>query len=86
MGLMGQTSLIGMNGFRNLISALLTTIAVVINVAGDIIANEHLLVLRVAAIFGGYAGATLAYHIPQHVLRALIVAVGLLMSFSFFLT
>lgn len=86
LGMMGQTSLIGMNGVKNLVSALLTTIAVVIYAAGDVIASEHLLVLSVAAIFGGYVGATITYRIPQHALRVFIVAVGLLMSLGFFLT
>ncbi len=86
LGLMGQTSLLGMNGVKNFISALLTTIAVVIYAAGGVIASERWLIMGIAAIFGGYAGAAFAYRIPQPILRAFIIAVGLLMSLGFFLS
>jgi len=86
LGLLGQTNLLAMNGVKNIVSALLTAIAVVVYTAGGAIASEHLLVLGVAAIVGGYAGATFAYRIPQHALRIFIVAVGILMSLGFFLT
>lgn len=85
LGLLGQTNLLGMNGVKNFISALLTAIAVAVYASGGVIAGEHLLVLGVAAIFGGYAGAACAYRIPQPALRAFIIAVGLLMALGFFL-
>ncbi len=86
LGLLGQTNLLGMNGVKNFISALLTTIAVVIYAAGGVIAVEHLWVLGTAAVVGGYTGATFAYRISQRTLRVFIVAVGLLMALGFFLT
>jgi len=85
LGLMGQTNLLGMNGVKNFISALLTTIAVAIYAVGDVIAFGPLLVMGVASIFGGYAGAAFAYRIPAKVLRAFIVMVGLIMALIFFL-
>lgn len=85
LGLMGQTNLLGMNGVKNFISALLTTIAVVIYAVGDVIAFNQLLVMGVASIFGGYAGAAFAYRIPAKVLRAFIVVVGLIMALIFFI-
>lgn len=85
LGLLGQTNLLGMNGVKNFISALLTAVAVVVYAAGGAIAVEHLWVLGAAAIVGGYAGATFAYRISQRGLRIFIVAVGLLMALGFFL-
>lgn len=84
-GLMGQTNLHGMNGLKNLISALLTTIAVVIYAAGDAIDSQYLLLLVVMAIIGGYVGAAMAYRISQPLLRGFIVIVGLAMSLGFFI-
>ncbi|CAH1386748.1 sulfite exporter TauE/SafE family protein [Candidatus Nitrotoga sp. M5] len=86
LGLLGQTNLIAMNGVKNIVSALLTAIAVVVYAAGGVIASEHLWVLSVAAIVGGYVGATFAYRISQRALRIFIVAVGILMTLGFFLT
>ena len=86
LGLLGQTNLLAMNGVKNFISALLTAVAVAVYAAGGAIAVEHLWVLSLAAIVGGYVGATLAYRIPQHVLRLFIVAIGALMALGFFLT
>ncbi|MGI2079324.1 sulfite exporter TauE/SafE family protein [Shewanella putrefaciens] len=84
-GLMGQTNLHGMNGLKNLISALLTTIAVVIYAAGDVIDSQYLLLLVVMAIIGGYVGAAMAYRISQPLLRGFIVIVGLAMALGFFI-
>jgi uncharacterized membrane protein YfcA len=85
LGLMGQTNLHGMNGLKNVISALLTAVAVAVYAAGGAIAGEHLLLLSVMAVLGGYAGAALAYRISQRILRGFIVLVGLLISIGFFL-
>ena len=84
-GLMGQTNLHGMNGLKNLISALLTTIAMVIYAAGDAIDSQYLLLLAVMAIIGGYVGAAMAYRISQPLLRGFIVIVGLAMALGFFI-
>lgn len=84
-GLMGQTNLHGMNGLKNLISALLTAIAVVIYALGNVIDGQYLLLLAVMAIIGGYVGAVLAYRISQPLLRGFIVIVGLAMALGFFM-
>jgi len=85
LGIMGQTNLHGMNGLKNIISALLTTVAVGVYAAGGAIVGGHLLLLSIMAILGGYAGAAVAYRISQRILRGFIVLVGLLMSIGFFL-
>lgn len=84
-GLMGQTHLHGMNGLKNLLSALLTAIAVVVYAVGNVIDGQYLLLLAVMAIIGGYVGAALAYRISQPLLRGFIVIVGLAMALGFFM-
>ena len=84
-GLMGQTNLHGMNGLKNVISALLTAVAVVVYAAGGAIDLGHLLLLGSMTVLGGYAGAAFAYRISQRIMRWFIVLVGLLMSLAFFL-
>ena len=83
-GLLGQTQLNAMNGMKNLVSALLTAIAVTIYAVGGIVQWEQALVMMVAATAGGYGGARVARKIPAHILRWGIVATGLVMAGLFF--
>ena len=83
-GLLGQTQLHAMNGMKNLVSSLLTAIAVALYAAGGIVAWPQALVMMLAATVGGFAGAKLAQHIPATVLRWAIVATGLVMAGLFF--
>lgn len=85
LALLGQTNLLGMNGVKNYVSALLTTIAVLVYAAGGVIEYKFLIVMGIAAIVGGYAGAALSYRIPQNFLRMFIITIGLIMSTVFFL-
>lgn len=83
--LLGQTQLNAMNGMKNLVSALLTAIAVAIYAAGGIVEWKHAIVMMVAATLGGYGGARVARKIPATVLRWGIVVTGLVMAVLFFL-
>jgi len=83
-GLLGQTRLAAMNGMKNLVSALLTAIAVVVYAAGGLIEWPQALGMMVAATLGGYGGARLARRVPAAWLRAGIVVTGLVMSALFF--
>lgn len=82
---MGEKNLHAMNGLKNVVSALLALIAVFLYGVGGAIAFERLLPLALAAIFGGYAGAALAYRISQKLLRACIVMIGCVLTAAFFL-
>ena len=84
-GLLGQTQLNAMNGMKNLVSALLTAIAVVIYAVGGIVEWKQALIMMVAATLGGYLGARVARKIPAHILRWGIVATGLVMAGLFFM-
>ncbi|WP_313950935.1 sulfite exporter TauE/SafE family protein [Accumulibacter sp.] len=84
-GLLGQDNLNAMNGMKNVVSALLTAIAVAIYAWGGVVAWPQALAMMVAATAGGYLGARLARRIPAPMLRAGIVAIGLLMTTLFFL-
>lgn len=85
LSLMGQTNIHGMNGLKNILSAILTAVAVVVYAVGDTIDVRYLLLLGIMAIFGGYIGAVFAYRIPQNILRGFIVFIGCLMSIGFFM-
>ncbi len=84
-GLLGQSNLNAMNGIKNVASALLTSIAVAVYAWGGVIAWPQALVMMTAATAGGYFGARIARRISAPVLRAAIVATGLIMTTLFFL-
>ena len=84
LGLLGQTNLNAMNGTKNLVSALLTAIAVAIYAAGGVVQWPQALIMMVAATLGGYLGARVARKIPPHWLRGGIVVTGLVMAGLFF--
>ncbi|NMM79189.1 sulfite exporter TauE/SafE family protein, partial [Acidovorax sp. SRB_24] len=83
-GLLGQTQLNAMNGLKNLVSALLTAIAVAVYAAGGVVDWPYALWMMVAATAGGYGGARVARRIPAAWLRGGIVATGLVMTALFF--
>ena len=83
-GLLGQTRLNAMNAIKNLVSTLLTAIAVAIYAAGGIVQWKEALVMMAAATLGGYAGARVARRLPAPVLRWSIVTIGLAMTVLFF--
>ncbi len=83
-GLLGFSNLHTMNGLKNLLSATLTTVAVVIYALGGAVHWPSALLMMLAATVGGYAGARLARRAPALCLRVGIVATGLVMAFLFF--
>lgn len=84
-GLLGQTKLNAMNGMKNVVSALLTAIAVAIYAWGGVVAWPQALLMMMGATAGGYFGARLARRIPASALRAGIVVIGFIMTTLFFL-
>lgn len=84
LGVIGQTNLHGMNGFKNVLSAILTAVAVCVYAAGNTISFKYFMVLGLAAVIGGYIGASVAYRLSQKYLRYVIVIIGFLMLSIFF--
>ncbi|HYC02611.1 MAG TPA: sulfite exporter TauE/SafE family protein [Azospirillaceae bacterium] len=83
LGLCSRAGLNTLNGLKNLLSAVLTAIAVAAYAAGGAIEWPQALLMAGAAVAGGYAGARVGRRIPAPVLRGFIVAVGLTMAALF---
>lgn len=83
--LLGQTDLNGMNGLKNLLSAVLSGMAVVLYAAGGLVLWPEALLMMAGTTAGGYLGARLARRIPGSWLRRGIVVIGLAMAVLFFL-
>lgn len=85
LGVFGLTDLNAMNGMKTLLSGCLNAIAVVAFVAGGAVYWHEAIIMAVAAIAGGYVGASVARRIPGPVLRKFIILVGALMTVYFFM-
>ncbi|AUB78447.1 MULTISPECIES: sulfite exporter TauE/SafE family protein [Spiribacter] len=82
--LLGVDDLNLANALKNLLSAVLTVIAVTVYAIGGAIAWGEVLPMAIAASIGGMAGAKIGRRLPPAVLRAGIVAVGALTTVVFF--
>lgn len=84
LGALGFANLNYMNGLKNLVSALLTAIAVAIYAVGGAVSWGYVVPMMVTATIGGYIGACWARRLPQTWLRSGIVGVGTAMTILFF--
>jgi hypothetical protein len=83
--LIGFENLHGMNGLKNLLSAVLSLVSVTTYATAGLIAWDQALVLALATTLGGYIGAWQARRIRNTAyLRAGIVAVGAVLTLVFF--
>ena len=74
-----------MNGLKNALSFILSGASVVTFALAGIIYIQEAALMMVAATIGGYAGARLARRLPVRVVRAIVIIVGLGMTFAFLL-
>ncbi len=83
--LLGVQDLRVANGLKNLLSAVLTLIAVLVYVLGGLVSWSQILPMAVAATLGGLAGARIGRVLPPVMLRNGIVLVGAVTTLLFFL-
>ncbi len=82
--LWGMRDLNAMNGLKNGLSFILSAISVVTFAVAGIVVWPQAIVMMLAATIGGYAGAPVARALPRPVVRAIVIAVGGIMSAAFF--
>jgi uncharacterized membrane protein YfcA len=82
--LLGHRDLNMMQGLKNLISAVLTMIAVTLYAIGGAIVWKEALVMMAAAILGGYVMARVARRLPSIAVRTVVIATGVVMTLLFF--
>ncbi len=84
-GLLGCVDLHGMNGLKNVLSAMLVLISAAAFAVAGIIGWQEAALIAAACAAGGYAGACAARRIGRtDLLREAIAAVGLVMTIIFF--
>ncbi len=73
-----------LNALKNLFSAIIAAIAIVVFVGGGVVAWPEAIVMIPAVALGGYAGVWTARRVPQAAVRMVVVAVGLLLAGYYF--
>ncbi|MGR3271512.1 TSUP family transporter [Thalassococcus profundi] len=84
-GLIGFQNLHGMNGLKNLLSAVLSLVSVTTYATAGLIAWDSAAILALSTALGGYVDARQARRIRHtEYLRALIVGIGAVLTIVFF--
>jgi len=85
LGFIGLTDLHQMNGLENLLAICINGVATIyFAVSGAVIWSDAIL-MAIAAILGGFAGAKLAKRLGRKFVRGAVVVIGLAMTVALFL-
>jgi uncharacterized membrane protein YfcA len=84
LGLLGHRNLNQMQALKNLVSSVLTAIAVAVYAFGGAIVWLEALVMMVAATIGGYVMARLARRLSATIVRMVVIVTGTVMTILFF--
>lgn len=72
------------NAIKNIACVLAQLVAVILLIANNLVHWPQALVVAVAAIIGGYYGVAVARRVPDAAIRAVVVAVGAILTVVFF--
>lgn len=75
-----------LNALKNMLSIVIAAVAIVVFVAGGVVAWPQALVMIPAVALGGWSGVWIAKRVPQIALRVFVIAVGLLLAVYYFVT
>jgi uncharacterized membrane protein YfcA len=85
LALQGYRNLHGMNGLKNLLASILSTLSVVTFMTADLIAWEAAIPMAVANICGAYLTSRIVRRMTRiDILRGVIISIGGVMTFVFF--
>lgn len=73
-----------LNALKNMLSIVIAAVAIVVFVWGGVVAWPQAIVMIPGVALGGYAGVWAAKRVPQGAMRAVVIAVGLLLALYYF--
>jgi uncharacterized protein len=73
-----------LNALKNFIAVIIAFIAIIVFSSGGVVAWLPAVIMIPAGALGGHAGVWAARRVPQSVIRAVVVGVGLLLSWYYF--
>ncbi|MDX3927508.1 MAG: sulfite exporter TauE/SafE family protein [Shinella sp.] len=75
-----------LNALKNFAAVVIAAMAIVVFTTGNVVGWSEAAIMIPAAAIGGYFGVWTARRVPQSVVRALVIAVGLVLTAYYFLT
>jgi uncharacterized membrane protein YfcA len=84
LGLSGDSDYHRINAIKNLLSIIIAIIAIAVFISGGIVSWPHALVMIPGVALGGYGGVWVARRVPQPVLRAVVIAIGIVLAVYYF--
>jgi uncharacterized membrane protein YfcA len=84
LGLIGMHDMHQMNGLKNLLAICINGVAAMYFALHGAVVWSHVLIMAVASILGGFAGARLAHRLGRKFVRGAVVAIGLVMTIVLF--
>lgn len=75
-----------LNALKNFLAMLIAAVAIIVFASGDVVGWPQAAVMVPAGAIGGYFGVWIARRVPQNLIRALVVAVGGLLTVYYFVT
>lgn len=75
-----------LNALKNMLSMVIAAIAILVFVWGGVVAWPQAFVMIPAVALGGWCGVWAAKRVPQNLMRALVITVGLLLAVYYFVT
>jgi uncharacterized membrane protein YfcA len=74
------------NALKNFLAMVIAAVAIIVFAGGNVVGWLHAAFMIPGGALGGYAGVWLARRVPQVLIRAVIIVVGLLLAVYYFVT
>ena len=73
-----------LNALKNMLAMVIAIVAIIVFVAGGVVAWPQAIVMIPGGALGGWAGVWIAKRVPQNAVRGFVVAVGLFLAVYYF--
>lgn len=84
MGLLGMSDINKMNGLKTILTGLMNLAAVTNFLFNTKVYWHGMVIMTVSCIIGGYVGAATARQVPQRVVKATVILIGVTLTVYFF--
>lgn len=85
LGLIGLADLHQMNGLKNLLAICINGVAAIYFIVQRAVVWHDVVIMAVASIIGGFAGARLAHSFGRKFVRGAVVTIGIVMTIALFI-
>jgi len=84
LGLIGLADLHQMNGLKNLLAICINGVAAIYFAIQGAVVWRDVVIMAIASIIGGFAGARLAHYFGRKFVRGVVVTIGVVMTVALF--